>query len=91
MPGEHSWPTQPMPVLLEPFDRQGVGEDDLIDFTPVLRAHDKATGEILAEIELPGTQTGLPMSYVLDGRQYIAVAVTSGDAPAEIVALGLGK
>ena len=33
--------------------------------SPVLRAHDKATGQILAEIELPGTQMGLPMTYVL--------------------------
>lgn len=35
---------------------------------PVLRAHDKSSGEILAEIALPGTQTGLPMSYVWQGR-----------------------
>lgn len=59
--------------------------------SPMLRAHNKATGEIVAEIELPGTQTGLPMSYVLDGRQYIALAVTSGGAPAEIVALALAE
>lgn len=58
---------------------------------PVLRAHDKATGEILAEIALPGTQTGLPMSYILDGRQYIALAVANGEAPAEIVALALSE
>ncbi len=59
--------------------------------SPVLRAHDKASGEIVAEIDLPGTQTGLPMSYVLGGKQFIALAVMSGDGPAEIVALGLGE
>src|SRR5690606_1427564 len=31
----------------------------------MFRAHDKATGEILAEIELPAKQTGLPMTYAI--------------------------
>ncbi|HEY7800720.1 MAG TPA: hypothetical protein VIA80_18280, partial [Hyphomonadaceae bacterium] len=57
--------------------------------SPVLRAHDKATGEILAEIALPGTQTGLPMSYVWGGKQYVVMAVGGGGQPAEIVALSL--
>jgi len=56
---------------------------------PVLRAHDKATGEIVAEIDLPAPQTGLPMSYLLGGRQYIVVAVAGGDSPAELVALSV--
>ena len=54
----------------------------------MLRAHDKATGEILAEIALPGTQTGLPMTYVWGGKQYVVMAV-GGRGPAEIVALSL--
>jgi len=56
---------------------------------PILRAHDKATGEIVAEIPLPAPQTGLPMSYAIDGEQYIVVAVAGGDHPAELVALKL--
>ncbi len=32
--GEKSSPTQPFPPKPAPFDRQGVIEDDLIDFTP---------------------------------------------------------
>jgi quinoprotein glucose dehydrogenase len=55
----------------------------------MLRAHDKKTGEILAEIELPANQTGVPMTYVLDGVQYIVVAVGASDHPAELVALRL--
>ena len=35
--GEHSSPTQPFPTRPPAFDRQGVSEDDLIDFTPELR------------------------------------------------------
>ena len=31
-------PTQPVPTKPAPYDRQGVSEDDLVDFTPQLRA-----------------------------------------------------
>ncbi|MDO9477540.1 MAG: PQQ-binding-like beta-propeller repeat protein [Pseudohongiella sp.] len=55
---------------------------------PVFRAHDKTTGEILAEIALPASQTGLPMTYTQNGKQYIVMAV-SGNGPAEIIALTL--
>ena len=37
VPGEHSHPTQKFVVKPPPFERQGVGLDDLIDFTPELR------------------------------------------------------
>jgi quinoprotein glucose dehydrogenase len=38
VPGERTSPTQPFPTKPPPFDRQGFTEDDLIDFTPELRA-----------------------------------------------------
>jgi quinoprotein glucose dehydrogenase len=38
VPGERLSPTQPFPTKPPPFERQGVSEDDLIDFTPELRA-----------------------------------------------------
>ncbi len=38
VPGEVLSPTQPFPTRPPAFDRQGVSEDDLIDFTPELRA-----------------------------------------------------
>ena len=38
VPGEKASPTQPFPTRPAPFDRQGVSIDDLIDFTPELRA-----------------------------------------------------
>jgi len=37
-PGEQTSPTQPFPSRPPPFDRQGITVDDLIDFTPELRA-----------------------------------------------------
>ncbi len=56
-----------------------------------LRAHDKATGEVVAEIALPGNQSGVPMSYALNGRQYVVVAVGVRGEPAELVALALPR
>ena len=38
VPGERTSPTQPFPTKPPPFDRQGMLDDDLIDFTPELRA-----------------------------------------------------
>ena len=55
----------------------------------MLRAHDKATGEVVAEIELPANQTGLPMTYIHEGRQYIVVAVGARGRAGELVALAL--
>jgi glucose dehydrogenase len=55
---------------------------------PILRAHDKASGDILAEITLPGTQTGMPMTFMLDNKQYLVLTV-SGGGQSEIIALTL--
>jgi len=38
VPGERASPTQPFPTRPAPFARQGITVDDLIDFTPELRA-----------------------------------------------------
>jgi quinoprotein glucose dehydrogenase len=56
---------------------------------PTFRALDKATGQTVAEIELPNVQIGLPMTYMHEGRQYIVISVGGGGEPAELVALAL--
>ena len=58
--------------------------------SPILRAHDKATGEVLAEIDLPGAVGGLPMTYAIEGRQFIVMSV-AGERGAELVALALPR
>lgn len=57
--------------------------------SPILRAIDKQTGDIVAEIELPNNQSGLPFTYEHDGKQYIAMFVSGGGRPAELVAYAL--
>jgi quinoprotein glucose dehydrogenase len=53
------------------------------------RAYDKATGEVISEIELPSGTTGGPMTYMAGGKQYIAVAIGDRNTPPELIALSL--
>lgn len=53
---------------------------------PRLVALDKATGRELASTDLPGIAIGSPMTYRLDGRQYIALTV-QGASPRDVPAL----
>ena len=41
-----------------------------------LRAYDKATGEEVGALRLPAPQTGSPMTYEIDGVQYLVIAVS---------------
>ena len=54
---------------------------------PRLVARDKITGAELASIDLPAGAIGTPMTYMLDGKQYIALTI-GGDVP-ELIALAL--
>ena len=53
------------------------------------RAIDKKTGAIVHEMELPASTTGIPMTYMVDDRQYIVVAIGARGVPAELVALAV--
>jgi quinoprotein glucose dehydrogenase len=55
------------------------------------RAHDKRTGEILAEVDLGVRQSGVPMTYAIDGEQYIVVAAGAPDHAGELVALKIAS
>ncbi len=56
---------------------------------PMFHAYDKQTGETIWEFELPKRQSGVPMTYMVDGKQYIAMAMSARGEPAELVALTL--
>ncbi|MDP6581679.1 MAG: PQQ-binding-like beta-propeller repeat protein [Vicinamibacterales bacterium] len=55
----------------------------------MFRAYDKATGAVVWEMVLPGGTTAAPISYMVDGTQYIVVTVGWEDMESEYVALAL--
>ena len=56
---------------------------------PKLRAFDKSTGRLIAEVDIPGCATGAPITYMAGGRQYIAVPTGGQSQPAKLFALRL--
>ena len=42
----------------------------------MLRAYDKATGEDVGAVFMPAPQTGSPMTYMFNGKQYVVVAIS---------------
>jgi quinoprotein glucose dehydrogenase len=55
----------------------------------MLRAYDKMTGKEVGAAYMPAPQTGSPMTYMLNGKQYIIVAVGGPGYPAEFIAYKL--
>jgi len=55
----------------------------------MLRAYDKKTGEQVGAVLLPAPQSGSPMTYMVDGKQYIIVAVSGGAYSGEYLAFTL--
>jgi quinoprotein glucose dehydrogenase len=55
----------------------------------MLRAYNKASGEEVGSVYMPGAQTGSPMTYMLNGRQYLVVAISGAILPGELVAFTL--
>jgi quinoprotein glucose dehydrogenase len=56
-----------------------------------LRAYDKATGKDAGVVYMPSGQTGSPMTYMLNGKQYIVLAIGGQGYPAELIAFSLGE
>ncbi len=55
----------------------------------MLRAYDKATGKELGAVLMPAPQTGSPMTYSVNGKQYLVVAVSGGSYSGEYLAFRL--
>ena len=56
---------------------------------PWFRAYDKRTGDVVWERELPAGTTGVPMTYLHEGKQYVVVPIGGRDVPGQWVALSL--
>ena len=57
----------------------------------VVRAYDKKTGAVLSELSIPGMMGSMPMTYMVNGKQYIAFTVGTPTEAAEVVSLALEK
>ena len=57
--------------------------------TATLHAFDKSTGKQVGAISLPAPQTGSPMTYMVNGKQYLVVAVSGATYSGEYIAFTL--
>ena len=55
----------------------------------MLRAYDKTNGNEMGAVFMPAQQTGSPMTYSVNGKQYIVVAVSGGGYGGELIAYHL--
>jgi len=55
----------------------------------MLRAYDKSSGKEVGAVYMPAPQSGSPMTYMLDGKQYVLVAVSGGAYSGEYIAYRL--
>ena len=55
----------------------------------MLRGYDKQTGAQVGAVWMPAPQSGSPMTYAIDGKQYIVIAISGGNYSGEYVAFSL--
>jgi len=55
----------------------------------MLRAYEKATGKEVGAVWMAAPQSASPMTYLVDGKQYIVVAISGGNYSGEYVAFTL--
>jgi glucose dehydrogenase len=55
----------------------------------MLRAYDKKSGAEVGAVYMPAPQSGSPMTYMLNGKQYLVVAISGGTYSGELVAFRL--
>jgi quinoprotein glucose dehydrogenase len=57
----------------------------------MLRAYDKTTGKEVGAVQMPAPQSGSPMTYMVNGKQYVVVAVSGGPYSGEYIAYSLSS
>ena len=57
----------------------------------MLRAYDKASGKEVGAVYMPAPQSGSPMTYMLNGQQYIVLAISGPGYSGELLAFKLGS
>src|SRR5262249_58935831 len=81
-PGPLGIPNRPAPLVTKTLLFLGEGSNAVIGTPRVdwgwgkkFRAYDKATGQVVAELELPAGTTAGPMTYMAGGKPYIVLAI----------------
>ena len=55
----------------------------------MLRAYNKADGKEAGAVYMPAPESGSPMTYMLNGKQYIVIAISGGNYSGELLAFRL--
>jgi len=55
----------------------------------MLRAYDKASGKEVGAVYMPAPESGSPMTYMVNGKQYIVIAISGGNYSGELLAFRL--
>ena len=92
--GEIGWNSAPVVardvVIVGASHRSGGSPPSRDNVKGYIRGYDARTGERRrGAVYLPAAQTGSPMTYMLDGRQYVVVAVGGGTYHGELIAFAL--
>jgi quinoprotein glucose dehydrogenase len=72
-----------------------IAGDPLVTTTPdhprgaMMRAYDKRTGREVGAVWMPAPVSGSPMTYSIEGRQFIVIAVSGGNYSGEYLAFAL--
>ena len=87
-------PSRLAALVTKSFVFMGEGPNNGVGVPPqgggkIFRAFDKKTGRIAWEMELPGGTTSAPMTYMVNGKQFIVVGIGWRDQPGELIALAL--
>lgn len=85
---------RPAPLLTKTLLFLGEGSEGALSILPIaggktFRAWDKATGEVVWEMDLDAGTSGAPMTYLAGGKQYVVVAIGDQETPGRLVALAL--
>jgi quinoprotein glucose dehydrogenase len=67
----------------------GVGTTPSGQRGAMLRAYDKKDGKDVGAVYMPAQESGSPMTYMLNGKQYIVIAVSGGNYSGELLAFRL--
>lgn len=52
-------------------------------------AFDKEAGSEVWEMDLPARSSAVPITYLIDGKQYIVLAIGGGDVPDQLIFIAL--